>query len=187
MRCTSSSVSDGRRLRRGRSVEANRLVELQRVAGGGDHRPLDHVLELADVAGPRVMLQRVHHRLRHLGDLPPELALVAVDEEPHQPRDVFEAFLQRRQLDRIHAQAVVQVGAERALGDRGLEVAMRRRNHADIDRLRARRPDALELAFLQHAQELHLDVRRQIADLVQEDRAAVGQLEAPLPQSPRRR
>ena len=36
------------------------------------------------------MLQRVHHRLRHLGDVSPELALVAVDEEPDQPRDVVE-------------------------------------------------------------------------------------------------
>ena len=47
--------------------------------------------------------------------------------------------------------------------------------------LRAGRADPLELAFLQHAQELDLDVRRQVADLVEEDRAAVGQLEAPGP------
>ena len=46
---------------------------------------------------------------------------------------------------------------------------------------RARRPDPLELPFLQHAQELHLDFLRQVADLVEKDRAAVSQLEAPLP------
>ncbi len=39
--------------------------------------------------------------------------------------------------------------------------------------------DALELAFLQDAQQLGLDGRRHLADLVEEERAAVGELEAP--------
>ncbi len=40
-------------------------------------------------------------------------------------------------------------------------------------------PDALELALLQRAQELHLHLDRDLADLVEEERAAVGELEAP--------
>src|SRR5438874_13834417 len=47
------------------------------------------------------------------------------------------------------------------------------------DRLRA--PDALERLLLEHAQELRLEVERQVADLVQEERAVVGELEAPEP------
>ena len=133
------------------------------------------------------MLQGVHHRLRHLGDVSPELPLVAVNEEPHQARDVVEALAQRRQLDRIHAQPVIQSARNVPVGDGGLEVAVRGRNDAHVDLLGARRSDALELPFLQHAQELDLDVRRQIADLVEEDRAAVRQLEAALPHAPRRR
>jgi hypothetical protein len=35
----------------------------------------------------------------------------------------------------------------------------------------------LELALLQHPQQLHLDRRRDVADLVQEHRAPVGLLE----------
>ena len=46
---------------------------------------------------------------------------------------------------------------------------------------RTRGSDALELPFLQHAEKLHLNLLWQITDLVQEDRAAVGQLETPLP------
>ena len=38
---------------------------------------------------------------------------------------------------------------------------------------------ALELALLQHAQQLRLQLEGQLADLVEEQRAAVGQLEAP--------
>ena len=41
-------------------------------------------------------------------------------------------------------------------------------------------PDALECAFLQHAQQLGLHVGRQIADFVEKERAAVGQLETAL-------
>ena len=46
----------------------DRIVELQRIAGGANHRALDHVLEFANVTGPVVLLKRGHHRLRHLGD-----------------------------------------------------------------------------------------------------------------------
>ena len=45
-------------------------------------------------------------------------------------------------------------------------------------RMRPRAADALELALLEHAQQLRLQLERQLADLVEEERAAVGQLEA---------
>ena len=38
-------------------------------------------------------------------------------------------------------------------------------------------PDALELALLQEAQQLDLDGRRDLADLVEEERPVVGLLE----------
>ena len=38
--------------------------------------------------------------------------------------------------------------------------------------------EPLDLPLLEHAQQLHLDVGRQVADLVEEDRRAIGQLEA---------
>ena len=38
--------------------------------------------------------------------------------------------------------------------------------------------EPLDLALLQHAQQLHLDVGRDLADLVEEQRAAVGLREA---------
>ena len=41
-------------------------------------------------------------------------------------------------------------------------------------------PSALELALLQHAQQLHLRAQVDVADLVEEQRAALGQLEAAL-------
>jgi hypothetical protein len=73
-------------------------------------------------------------------------------------RDVARALAQRRQHDREHVQPVVEVLAERAVGDLLLEIAVRRRHdaHVDLDRLGA--ADPFELALLQHAQQLDLHV-----------------------------
>ena len=49
--------------------------------------------------------------------------------------------------------------------------------HVDLDRRGA--PQPLELARLQHAQQLGLHLERQLADLVEEERRAVRDLEAP--------
>src|SRR5258705_8287001 len=57
---------------------------------------------------------------------------------------------------------------------------MRRGDDSYIDLLGLRRPEALEGAFLQHAQQLGLEVERQIADLIEEQRSVVRELEAPL-------
>ncbi len=64
------------------------------------------------------------------------------------------------------------------LPPRALQVAVGRGDHAHVDAQAARTADALELALLQHAQQLRLRLGRQLADLVEEQRAAVGQLEA---------
>jgi hypothetical protein len=53
----------------------------------------------------------------------------------------------------------------------------RRRNHADVCALGAR--NALVLAGLQRTQEPRLLCRRDVPDLVEEQRAAIGQLETP--------
>jgi hypothetical protein len=75
-------------------AERQGCVQLQRAPAGGDHRPLDDVLELTHVARPGVVLQRVHDALRDLGDVPAQVALVPVDEEPDQPRNVVHAIPQ---------------------------------------------------------------------------------------------
>ena len=71
-----------------------------------------------------------------------------------------------------------EILAEPALGHLGAELAVGRRDQAHVGVQRHRAADPLELAGLEHAQDLGLDRRRQLADLVEEQRAAVGQLEA---------
>ena len=48
-----------------------------------------------------------------------------------------------------------------------------------VDADRPRAAEALDLALLEHAQQLDLDLDRQVADLVEEQRRVIGELEAP--------
>src|SRR5206468_5374990 len=58
------------------------------------------------------------------------------------------------------------------------QVLIGRRHDSDVDLERARPPQALEFALLEHPQDLGLRDQREIGDLVEEERAAVRQLEA---------
>ena len=92
-------------------------------------------------------------------------------------RDVVRALAQRHEIDREHVEPEIKVFAEAAAPHLRLQVAIGRGDHAHIDMARALLADALELALLQHAQKLALKLERYLADLVEEQRAAVGELE----------
>ena len=79
-----------------------------------------------------------------------------------------------------HVQAVVEVLAEAPLGHLAHQILVGGGDdaHVHLDGLRAAQP--LELALLEHAQELHLGGQGHLAHLVEEEGAAVGALEAAL-------
>ena len=78
-----------------------------------------------------------------------------------------------------HVETIVQVFTKPAGTDQGLEVLMGGGQDPHVDRDRLRAADALEGHFLEHAQQLGLNLEVDVADLVQEERAAVGLLEPP--------
>src|SRR5690606_19235084 len=88
------------------------------------------------------------------------------------------AVAQRRQVDADDVQAIEQVLAEVAARHLLLEIDVGRGDDANIDLDSGGITDALELALLEHAQELDLQLRLHRADLVEEDRSAVGGFEA---------
>ena len=86
----------------------------------------------------------------------------------------------RRHEDREHVEAIVQVFAERPRRDSLLHIFVGGGEETDVHFDGFRAAEALELALLQHAEQLHLRREGQIADLIEKERAAFGQLEAPL-------
>ena len=87
---------------------------------------------------------------------------------------------QRREVDLDDAQPVVEVLAESPLGDELLQVAVRRRDDPDVDLLGVGGAERTDLAVLEHAQQPDLHAGLRLADLVEKDRAAVGDLEEAL-------
>ena len=71
-----------------------------------------------------------------------------------------------------------QVLAEQSLRDPRLEVLVGRGNDAHVGTNRRVAADAIELTFGQHPQQAGLQRDRHVADLVEEQRAAVSLLEA---------
>jgi hypothetical protein len=164
--------------------DAGAQLAAEHQIGPGDHRAvgqrggaLDDVAHLADVAGPGVGQHRVHRvgAERHLHAAP---AGDVAQEVVGQPGDVLAALAHRRQLDVDHAQAEVQIFAEAAAVDLLAQVAVGRGQDPDVDLDRAIAADPLDLALLEHPQQLRLERDVELADLVEEDRAALGLLEA---------
>ena len=84
---------------------------------------------------------------------------------------------QRRHRDLDHLQAVIEILAELAAQHHRFEVAVGGGDDADVDVDRFVAAKLGELRVLQHVQQLGLERRLHLADLVEEDRAGVGLLE----------
>ncbi len=148
-------------------------------AAAGLHEGVfDRVFQLADVAGPGVIDQQSECVGVYAIDRPAGLGPKALDEVLDEQWDVVAALAEGRQVYGDHTQAIEQVVAESAglnqLGQRAVGGG----DDADIDVDGAIIADTLERAFLEHTQQLDLNRRRDIADFVKEDRAAVGRLES---------
>jgi hypothetical protein len=98
----------------------------------------------------------------------------------HQQRDVLAPVAQGRDARARAAQQLVQLGLEGARVDLGAQVALAGRDDPHVDRHRLDRADAADLAALEHAHQLGLQLRPELADLVEKQRAAVGRAEGPV-------
>ena len=101
----------------------------------------------------------------------------ALHELTGEVRDVLHAFAQGRDVNGHHVKAEEQVLAELLALDAFLEMPVGGGDDANIHLDRAVAADAFQFAFLQDAQELGLDLRRDFADFVQKNGAVVGKLE----------
>src|SRR5438445_2466537 len=143
-----------------------------------DQRSLDRVLELADVPGPRVR----HQQLPGVATQP-RLPLAhplaqAADEFLGEEHHVLAALAQRRQVNRKDAEPVIEILTELATRHCVREVSVGGDYEAKVGLERRGATDALELALLEDTEKFGLDGRRELADLVEKERAPGSELEA---------
>ena len=145
-----------------------------------EHGAIDHRRQLAHVAGPGVRRKQVDvaRRQRHVAQ--PEAHRGALREILRHRPDVFRPVAKRRDDDREHRQTVVEILAKRPRLDHGREIPMRGRDDADVDAQRTLTAEPHELSVLHDAQQPDLCGRRQLANLVEKERAAIGLLEPAL-------
>src|SRR5262249_33715158 len=165
-------LADGRR----QMVRADALV-----GGDREHHAVDLVLQLADVAGPGVAREAIERFGGEAARLPALLALEAGKEARREQGHVGGTLAQRRDPDREDAEPVVEVATEASGLDLGGERTVRGGDDAGAYPVRSVGADGLHLAVLEHPQQLHLDRRRRLADLVEEDGAVAGLGEESLP------
>src|SRR5262249_4050464 len=163
-------------------LRARRDAELQngdQATVRDDERALHRVLQLPDVARPRVLQERLASVAAETGLALAHAHAERPDEVIGQQQHVVAALAERRQMHGEDVEPIEQVLADATGRNRVLEVSIGRRDEAHVAAQGRRTAYALELALLQDAQELGLYGQRQLADLVEEQRAGRGQLEAP--------
>src|SRR5581483_575535 len=154
--------------------EVRPLDEARALAGGADDGGLHRVRELPDVARPLRRLRRAQRAPRELGARQAVALARGAAEVARQLWDVVRSLRERRDADRKHLEAIEQILAEALLRDRRLQVDVRRRDDADVGALRLRRAERVVLLRVDQVQELRLRRDRQLADLVEEERPALG-------------
>ena len=133
----------------------------------------DHVLQLADVAAPRILQELRGRRGRKLL-VPPVLLVEPRQEALSEDEDLLPALAQRRNANLHDVEAVVEVFTELTAGERLLEIAIGRRHDPGVHVDHPVASDAGEAEVLQDVQELGLKGKGKLGDLVEVDRPLVG-------------
>src|SRR5262249_10292954 len=96
-------------------------------------------------------------------------------------QEIVFAFAERRHLNGKDIETIIEILAEAAIRNRGLQVAIGGGDHTDIDVNRLGSSNALELPLLQDPHERDLRVRQEFTDCIQEKCAAIGQFKTTEP------
>src|SRR4030095_1198719 len=99
----------------------------------------------------------------------------------HKYRNIFAALTQRWHRNRKDAQPIVQVRTKGPFRHCICHVPIGGSNNAHIYFYWATAADNFELTFLQHAEQLGLQVHRQFTDFVEENRTAVSDCKSSSP------
>src|SRR5579883_875526 len=147
---------------------------------GQDRGAFDHVGQLADIPGPIVVLQDLQGLGRDRGLRQAPTRGIAGQQMAGQRGDVGLALAQGGQEDLERVEPEEEVFAELLVGDHLAEVAIGGTEDADVDPERLILADPADFPRFEEAEQLHLDAPVELADLVEEQGAPVGDLEKSL-------
>jgi hypothetical protein len=156
------------------------LVEIRRrdrFAVSHDDRPLDAVFELTHVSGPLISVDRVGRVRGESLHLRIHFAREACDEMTGKQHGIASSLGKARNLHDDFRQAIIEVFAEAAVADHGLQVLVGGADDARVDSDWGPAADPLDHAFLQEPQQLDLKWQRYVANLIEEQRPALGELD----------
>src|SRR5262245_42949176 len=128
-----------------------------------DYGPLDNIFEFSNIPRPRVLSERSSLFCGDSSDLLFHASREFLRKESRKQWNVYGPLPERRNRYRKDIQSVIEVASILFLGDHFSKIAVGCCNHADIDLLRSRASDTLELLLLENAQQLRLKVQWYIA------------------------
>src|SRR5271170_3051250 len=137
---------------------------------------LDHILQLAHIARPVILLEHGNRLFPNLDPRPAIFAAKLSQKLPREQRNIFPPLTKRRHEKRDHIQTIEEVLPEVAARDLLLQVFIGRSDHAHIDLYWTRRTYWIKSALVESAQHLRLHLQAHVSHFVQEQRAAIGTL-----------
>src|SRR5712664_2620596 len=132
----------------------------------------DLAAQLAHVERPRVA-KHESERVEVEAD-PVECHACRAQDSADQEPEILSSLAQRRDAEAQQAEPGEQVLAELSFRHETLEAAVGGRHHADVHRDLPVAPDGSDLVVLEDPQELHLEPRRHLAHLVEQQGASGG-------------
>ena len=145
-----------------------------------DHGALHGVLQFAHISRPIVLQQQVAGLLRDAFHRLAKTEIVTLDEEFDERENILLAMPQGRNEDGDDAEPVEQVLAKGPIAHALLQIAIGGGDDADIHADILHAADAADGLILQRPQQFRLQVGGELADFIQEERAAVGDFKQPL-------
>ena len=166
----------GRRRQRRRQQLGRQVVRPQLAVVVQERRAGDHRAQLSDVAGPAVALEEAGRLGRDPLEAAAELARRLGQEVLAERAHVGDPLAQRRQMHGDGVDPVEQIFAEAVRRDGGRQVAVGGGDDARVDPSDRGGPHAPERPLFEEGEQLGLRGGAEIANLVEEQRPAVGDL-----------
>src|SRR3990172_2962612 len=172
-------IEERSRLRTGLANVLGEIANRDFRASGGKDQPSHQVLELPDVSRV-VVTEEDTQRFRAERSVHSEPPIELVDEGVDERLQVFTTLPYGGDVERDLLETVEKILSKLSRFHHLSEVSVRRRDDTHVHLSAAPSTHPMDPFFLQELEELRLRNQRKLADLVEKDRSAMGQLEQTL-------